>query len=124
MISPEKGVMPTQQYIWLAALSMVALLHRHSKNDDPPDAPLSALTDVSGIAGRLQHHDAPAANDPTAALLVLIPVLWQFCAINSAKPPIHGAVFCKITRRRFFGDSPLRALAIGAYVAAAIDLAL
>ena len=113
--------MPTQQYLWLAALSMVALRLQHNKNnDDSPDTPKSSLTDVTGIAGRLCHHNSPAANDLSAALLVLILVLWQLCAIYSAKFVICGPVFCELTRRQFFAALTLCALKLLAYVLSVI----
>ena len=108
--------MPTQQYLWLAALSMVAWLHQNNKNHDLPASQQSPLTDVTGVAGRLRHYDSPPANDPAAALLVLIPVLLQFYAIYSANPTILAPFFCKITRRQFFAASALNALLIQACV--------
>ena len=109
--------MPTQQYLWLAACAIAALrLHQNHSNNDLPDSQQSPLTDVTGVAGRLRHHDSPPANDPTAALLVLIPVLLQFYAIYSANLTISAPVFCKITRRRFFAASALNALPIQACV--------
>ena len=99
---------------------MVALrLHQNDKND-PPVSPQSPLTDVTGIAGRLCHHDSPPANDITAALFILISALWWMCAINFTKLTINGPFFCKLTCRQFFPASTLYALLVVAYVLSAI----
>ena len=105
--------MPPQKYIWLAALSMVALrLHQNNKND-PPVSPQS-LTDVTGIAGTLCHHVSPPANDSSVAMCIIVLDAIQNCAKKNANMGVFTLDYCKLTGRQFFAALALIALLIQA----------